>query len=247
MDERQGACPVRLLVGRADFRPRVCAHVCKAPLASCAGFPGGVQTSRAFSPFPDSPPLPGVSNFNANDMHDLLSIAKVKPAVLQVRGARARAGRAPRARVLHAGGRAPLPSPAQNPTRHLAACRPCRLTAYVPAYPPCQPPCLPPTAPVLSQPQHPSAPAPPRPRPRVPQARSDPLASNTHLINLCLEKGVVFMSYSLLGTQWALHKGEENPVLSHPVIKVRGGMAAACIMRVCSVRRPGPAGGHAPE
>lgn len=56
-------------------------------------------------------------------------------------------------------------------------------------------------------------------KPAVLQARSDPLDVNHHLINLCHERGVVFMSYSLLGTQWVKAPGETNPVLNHKVIQ----------------------------
>ncbi|GBF89798.1 hypothetical protein Rsub_02968 [Raphidocelis subcapitata] len=55
-------------------------------------------------------------------------------------------------------------------------------------------------------------------KPAVLQARSDPLSANTALVNLCLERGVVFQAYSVLGTQWA-RQGEPNPVLTHPVIQ----------------------------
>ncbi|KIZ02254.1 hypothetical protein MNEG_5706 [Monoraphidium neglectum] len=54
---------------------------------------------------------------------------------------------------------------------------------------------------------------------RAPWAHSDPLESNGHLLNICLERGVTFVSYSLLGTQWPVKPGEPNPVLSHPVIE----------------------------
>jgi diketogulonate reductase-like aldo/keto reductase len=52
------------------------------------------------------------------------------------------------------------------------------------------------------------------------QARADPLESNGALLNMCLERGVIFMSYSLLGTQWLQAPGQPNPVLTHPVITV---------------------------
>ncbi|KAI8470376.1 MAG: NADP-dependent oxidoreductase domain-containing protein [Monoraphidium minutum] len=59
-------------------------------------------------------------------------------------------------------------------------------------------------------------------KPAALQVRSDPLEANAHLLDLCLEHGIAFMSYSLLGTQWARRPGDANPVLTHREIKARG-------------------------
>jgi hypothetical protein len=58
---------------------------------------------------------------------------------------------------------------------------------------------------------------------QIPQAQSDPLHVNTALLNFCLEHGIVFMSYSLLGTAYGPAPRGKNPVLDHPVIQVGGG------------------------
>ena len=58
--------------------------------------------------------------------------------------------------------------------------------------------------------------------PRTLQARSDPFSANTALLTFCLERGVVFQAYSVLGTQW-VRPGQPNPVLTNPVIQVGPG------------------------
>jgi hypothetical protein len=58
-----------------------------------------------------------------------------------------------------------------------------------------------------------------RVRPAVLEARSDPLAANTPLLSFCLQRNITFISYSSLGSQWGWNG--PNPVLTHPVLKVR--------------------------
>lgn len=59
--------------------------------------------------------------------------------------------------------------------------------------------------------------------PAVVEVHSDPLMTNTHIINFCLAHNITVISYSTLGTQWAAKFKGTNPVLIHPAIQVHSG------------------------
>jgi len=54
-------------------------------------------------------------------------------------------------------------------------------------------------------------------QPSVVQCNSDILRPNRDIMEFCEAKEIQFQGYSTLGTQWAMHGGD-NPVLSHPAV-----------------------------